>query len=180
MVKVSINGIENLALMDTGASKAICSTESAKILCLKTLNSIKTFSGLGKVKGTLTEAVKVKVGEREISVQFHIVEIPISIILGVEELTKLKVVVHPKTGQLKDEENLEVVAVAQTETDQQNQEKSSITEEHYENSKSISVDNTLLQEITNHLELPMKNKVIKIFLNYKSCWEHPKSGKAVK
>lgn len=167
-------------VIDTGASRSLCSSKEAKELKLCLMTNCKRFQGLGELRGWRAKEVNVEIGKKKISVKFYIVDAPnLPILLGNSELSRLQVVVDPTEGRLLDKATMEVVALGievdlsakAPEINTVMQKRKDATEEEL-----LRDGVKVLQEKMKYLSPEVQNEVIHLFTKYKDVWIQPKAG----
>lgn len=184
-VSAIVNGISHDVVVDTGASKSLCSREDAQNLrLLDQSRSPVKFSGLGDLLGFPCEPVKVNIGNQETDVSFWVVDKPgLPTLMGYADIQRMDLILRPKTGELLLGEKLIPVAVAcPVEVEQRDVKLDVITQkplgatpdELYEDGKKT------LFKMMDHLPKEVQDKVWKVFDTYRDVWLEPKVGGAVK
>jgi hypothetical protein len=180
MIHAVINGKEERVMADTGASRSICSTETAQRLGLEFTTSTNRFVGLGEYQGTATKTVKLQLGEKVVDATFYVIErAGLPTLLGNAEMSHLNVFVDPKDKCVVDRETLEVVALSIAMDQQVNEELKTIDHEckKDEEERRLQEVKNLFDEKTIHLKEVVKTELWKTLWMYKECWLHPRSGR---
>lgn len=112
IVRATAAGIVKDVLADSGAIRSLISKEVAKELRAEATSETRTFVGVGSRVGRLCKPMKVEFGERSISLNFWMIDVPqLPILIGAVDLRAMDVLIDPVTNQLLDRETHEVVAV---------------------------------------------------------------------
>lgn len=180
-VSARVNGIKHTMIADTGASRSLCCRATAKELRLKeaTNEELKTFVGLGELKGTPTIPVKVKFKNAQCMVQFYVLNKPnLPTLLGVSDLTKLGVLVDPNKGALIRNDTLEQVHLARDEKEDETIDTVTQKPKWATDNELREAAKILVYEKSNHLHSNVQNRWWDLLSKYESLWLRPKVGGA--
>eukprot|EP00922_Rhytidocystis_sp_ex-Travisia-forbesii_P025232 GHVS01037048.1.p1 GENE.GHVS01037048.1~~GHVS01037048.1.p1 ORF type:complete len:243 (+),score=21.81 GHVS01037048.1:488-1216(+) len=109
-----INETRHQVVVDSGASRSLCSAATVKLLGLEIDGAERNFRGLGFQKGIACKPVEVKFRKSTVQLQFWAVEVDgFPTLIGKQDLKQMNVFIDPEMDRLVDKETLEVVAVSE-------------------------------------------------------------------
>lgn len=183
-VKVVINGFPTIAILDTGASRSICNAAQAKELQLtEGRGKTRYFVGLGDLQGKASNKCQLQLGPKRINARFYIVNKEnLPVLIGLAELTKLKVILDIPKRRIIDSESLRQIeafpAAESTEhvpMDPITQKKLGLSDEAL-----IKEGKELIMEKTSHLTPETAKRVWQLFEQFAEVWMRPKPAGAAK
>ena len=178
-VQAKVNGIPHPVVIDSGASKSLCSQETARALSLKTTSEEREFCGLGLVKGVRAESVPVDFAKRTCQVAFWVMaQQGLPTLIGANDLRELNVLIDPANDSLLDPVTLEVVALAQEKHEvplpgSATEDSPPATKGQQEIERRSQLESKL-----EHLDGASRDAALKIFKEYEGVWLRPQSGGA--
>nr|ABV45229.1 unknown [Ascogregarina taiwanensis] len=179
-----INGKPHKVVIDSGASRSLCSLETAKGLGLKMTGQEREFKGLGLCKGTSCEPVMVKFPKRDVEVEFWAIQKEgLPTLIGKHELKGMNVFIDPELDQLVDKNTMEIVAVSEDavqakeegEIDTVTQKRKGVSDE-----KMRVEGQEILMQKMEHLPEDLKQEALQVFNRNEATWLRPKTGGACK
>lgn len=182
-VSASVNGVQHTMIADTDASRSLCSRVTAKVLRLKPAKNeeLKTFVGLGELKGTLTVPVKVEFKNARCMVQFYVLDKPnLPTLLGICDLMNLRVLVDPSKGALVKHDTLEQVHIARDDKKVETIDTVTQKPKWATDNELREAAKLLVYEKSKHLHGKVQKWCWDLLVKYEVLWLRPKVGGAKK
>lgn len=192
-VSAWINKIECVLMIDTGASRSLCSQLAARRVAMKPTGSIKVFQGVGRAKAREMQPVEVIVeGQRAFVTFYEVDNLPIDYILGYPDLKGLQLNINTQTNKLVAWSPNTVGHVVAC--PQQGLEKAVLQQKFAKVDHVSGIDERLtdqqlldkaraqLNSMTTHLSsMPeIREKIWELLVKYQKCWLRPRSAGVTK
>ena len=111
VMQATVNNVPLEVVIDSGASRSLCSAKTAEKLRLHTTNQVRRFKGMGRGEGRRSEDVDLRIGKAHLRMNFWVVDqADLPTLIGAQELRAMNVLIDPCMHRLLDLKTFKVIA----------------------------------------------------------------------
>lgn len=181
---ITLNGRQEIGVVDTGASRSIVNIETANRLNMKVdeKGEKRYFSGLGELIGRATIPIPFRIGTRSTQLIFYIVDKKkLPILIGMKDLLALNIDIRLQKHMLVDAATDEEVVKTML-AEEEGRQLDTLTQKPINSTDEELMEEgvKMLQQKTEHLDPIWAEKVVKLFIEFQEVWVRPRAAQANK
>ena len=177
-VDAIVNGSPRKVVIDTGASRSLCSEKEASELELQPTTERKKFRGLGISWAVKAEPVPVKFNGKTIDIAFWVVEDSphLPVLIGVPDLKEHNVCIDVAGNRLFDRETSAMIAAAEEEKSEEVMDTMTQRPKTLTDLELAAEGLALLDQKCQHLAIDERAGICEVFTEYMDVWLKPRAG----